>query len=339
MKNILLATTALFATAGFAAAEVSLSGSAEMGIFGGDTNIEGADDIPTQFHTDIDVKFTLSGSTDSGLTFGADIDLDESNDNDAFAGNTQGGESIFVSGAFGTLTMGDTDGAYDKALKEAIIGADIIDTNEHLGYNGNNGLDGEFYDGQIARYDYALSNFNFAASLELNDADDAGDPIFGLGVDYTFPLFGDEHTVGFGYQTVDSLSGVDDADDGVSIYGLSGDFNFGDFNVILNYSAADVDDGLGDFDPTHFGLAVGYTLDALTLAVNYGEYDDWVLSQNDVFLDTSGIGFIANYDLGGGLEAQFGYSRSIIDDALIDDDGDLEDAELDAYSLGLSMSF
>ncbi|MEO1580050.1 MAG: porin, partial [Pseudomonadota bacterium] len=70
MKKVLLASTALVVSAGIAAADVSLSGSAELGIFD--------DDTETQFHTDIDVTFTMSGETDGGLTFGASIDLDES---------------------------------------------------------------------------------------------------------------------------------------------------------------------------------------------------------------------------------------------------------------------
>ncbi|MCP3969641.1 MAG: porin, partial [Rhodobacteraceae bacterium] len=54
MKKVLLATTALVASAGIASAQgVALSGSAEMGIIGG-TGME------VQFHSDIDVTFTLS---------------------------------------------------------------------------------------------------------------------------------------------------------------------------------------------------------------------------------------------------------------------------------------
>ncbi|KKL69695.1 hypothetical protein LCGC14_2112360, partial [marine sediment metagenome] len=71
MKKVLFATTALVASTSFAMADVDLSGVAEMGIFGGDG-------IEDQFHTDIDVTFSMSGSTDNGLTFGASIDLDES---------------------------------------------------------------------------------------------------------------------------------------------------------------------------------------------------------------------------------------------------------------------
>ena len=120
MKKVLLASTALVVTSGAAVAEVGLSGYAEMGIVGGGGAME------TQFHHDIDVTFTLSGETDSGLSFGATIDLDEVGDDTGCAGigaqpsNTTCVEehSVFISGSFGTLTMGDTDGAFDWALTE-----------------------------------------------------------------------------------------------------------------------------------------------------------------------------------------------------------------------------
>ncbi|MFV2035452.1 MAG: porin, partial [Halocynthiibacter sp.] len=102
MKKFLFVTTALVATAGVAAAEVRLSGSAELGVYGG-TGIE------TQFWSDLDVRFTLSGETDNGLTFGATIDLDEVGG--GIPATTTQSQAVFLSGDFGTLTMGDTDGA------------------------------------------------------------------------------------------------------------------------------------------------------------------------------------------------------------------------------------
>ena len=90
-----------------------------MGILGGDwVDERNVDDTSYELHTDIDVTFTMTGQTDTGLTFGASIDLDESdgvtgsNPDDtrgeslAFDGRTQGGEVIFISGAFGTLNHG-----------------------------------------------------------------------------------------------------------------------------------------------------------------------------------------------------------------------------------------
>ncbi len=311
MKKVLFATTALIASAGIASAQgVEVSGFAELGIFD--------DDTETQFHTDIDVTFTMSGETDAGLTFGASIDLDESDDGDAFAADTQGGESIFISGTFGTLTMGDTDGAFDRAMTEAIIGGSIQDNHEHAGYNGNAGFDGT-YDGQVARYDYSFGDFGFSASAEIDDTG-AGDEVLGLGVTYSAALGGVDLGFGLGYQTVDT--GALDAD----LIGVSIDADFaGGFEAIFNYSTVDAD-GLAD-DPEHIGLALGYSVDALTVAVNWGEFSDWVLNTDP---NTDGVGLIVNYDLGGGAEVQFGYGSS---------DGDLAASDVDTWSLGLALSF
>ena len=62
MKKILLATAMIAASAGFAAAEVTLSGDARMGIVsdGGDL----------AFSSRARVKFTLSGESDGGVAFG-----------------------------------------------------------------------------------------------------------------------------------------------------------------------------------------------------------------------------------------------------------------------------
>ncbi len=75
MKKVLLASTALVMTAGVAAAQgVELSGYAEIGVKGTEDNFGRSTEV---FHHDFDVKITLSGETDNGLTFGATIDLDE----------------------------------------------------------------------------------------------------------------------------------------------------------------------------------------------------------------------------------------------------------------------
>ncbi|NVK61771.1 MAG: porin, partial [Rhodobacteraceae bacterium] len=133
MKKILFATTALVATAGIASAEVTLSGQAEMGIFNSGydlANREENDD--TQFFTDLDVTFTMTGEADNGLTFGATIDLDEAadyNNPGRFERpGDQGGENMFVSYGGATLTMGDTDGALDARVPEmALAGGSLAD--------------------------------------------------------------------------------------------------------------------------------------------------------------------------------------------------------------------
>ncbi|KIT16718.1 porin [Jannaschia aquimarina] len=358
MKNVLFASTALVAFAGAASADITLSGSAEMGISRVD-NVEAVIDETdplnpfvsdfdtsdsTSFHTDIDVTFTMSGETDGGLTFGASIDLDESDDGDAFSSTDQGGEVIFLSGAFGTITMGDTDGALDWALTETLFSnGSIQDDEETLGYNGNAGLDG-LYDGQILRYDYSFGAFGVAVSAELDDDDgDDNDDVLGIGFKYDLDLGGTTVALGAGYQAAE-LADVSVDTWGLSVAGSFGDFSagisymrFGNHIPSINLGAAQAIAGdpeaqsgrfLTDGDDTdHVGIGIGYSSGAISVSANYGQYD-----HDDIEVD--GIGLTAGYDLGGGAEIQFGYGRSDVDVA-----GTALDFEIDTVSLGVAMSF
>ncbi len=220
MKRVLLATSALGMSAGVAFAQdammdmapaITLSGVAEMGV-------AGSKDDSVRLHTDVDVTFTMTGTTDAGVTFGTAVDLsdidnvgktstshprDTANDDDE-----HGGIAIHMSDpdGFGTLTMGDTDGAYDWAMTEVGSGG-IRSDSEHGAWNGNSGLDGK-HDGQILRWDRSIgSGFSMAASVELSDDSNDGlpggtsmDPILGLGGTFAMPMGAGTVTLGGGYQ-------------------------------------------------------------------------------------------------------------------------------------------
>ena len=427
MKKVLYATTALVATAGFASAQVAddvvvadptvaaaepvvvaepvadvdpvgvvLTGSAEIGVF------DPGDDGDLQFHTDIDVTFTMAGETDGGLSFGANIDLDES-DTDrtlplavnregdagggaitgvddlevggspAFDNDTQGGESIFLSGPFGTLTAGDTDGAFDWALEEAIIGSAINDEHEHAGYNGNQGLDGA-YDGQIVRYEYTFGGLGVAVSAELDDDRDniaedfrvlgdrggatEGDPVLGIGARYStgFNVGTNEIGVGLGvgYQRIDAFTPFQDLEDLLEgeeedfeddvnreVYGISADFAFAEgLRAIVNYSEGDDRNGNG-FD--HVGVALGYTFDAWTVAANWGRFNNApVLILDDegaIDLDVEGNPQFADADTSGyGLVVNYDLTSGA-EAQFGYSRGEVGDVDQDRYSLGVAMAF
>ncbi|SDH43576.1 porin [Alloyangia pacifica] len=334
MKKILFASTALVATAGVAAAEVTLTGMAEMGVYAGYEN-------ETQFFTDIDVTFTMSGEADNGLVFGANVDLDESDGDPsgAFGPATQGGEAIFVSYGGLTLTMGDTDGALDARVPElALAGGSLADDEtSHLGFNHSDGisdlddiegtvglsLDG-FGDGQIARVDYAISDFTISASAEQiddgNEVEDIGDTIWALGVSWNGELAAIDMTAGLGYQTVSDAASV-------TSVAVTGGFANG-LSLGATYSNMDID-GVDD-DLQHYGVGFGYEMNALAIGVNWGQYD---LGDDEL----SGWGVAASYDLGGGLEARFGYGWSDVDFTNADDESVSEDDN--TWSLGLRMNF
>jgi outer membrane protein OmpU len=133
MKKILLATTMLIGTAGFAAAEVSVSGNARMGIVN-----DGAD---TTFNSRVRASVSMSGETDGGLSFGGSFGIHD-------AGAAAGGEagSVYISGAFGKLSFGDNDSAAKAAVGQvAGVGYVGVGDKNEIGYLPGNSAENVLY--------------------------------------------------------------------------------------------------------------------------------------------------------------------------------------------------
>ena len=347
MKRLLMATTALCLGAGTAAADVALSGSAEMGV-------AGSKDDEARFHTDIDVTFKATGATDAGVSFGAAIDIDEGGvDAPAVTDDDDdGGIAVFMSQpeSFGTVTMGDTAGAIAWAVSDA-RGAgpgSIRDNHEHGGSSGNDGLDAR-HDNQILRWDRAIgSGFSMAASVELDDDTDGApggnthDPILGVGGKYSMPMgvgtlgLGGGFQMGsFAHEIANGAGGDPLWDHEVEATAIGGsvslDFATGGdgFKVVADGGLMEADGSVSDDDGVaevadveamHIGVGVGYTVGAISLGVNVGTkttestYD--VRGDNNATMveeTVEGIGFTAQYDLGGGAKLQFGVGSSETD--------------------------
>jgi hypothetical protein len=186
MKKVLLATTILAASAGFAAADVTVTGTARMGVI-----YDGAKtDNELSFTNRVRIIFTASGETDGGLSFGASVradNADEANDN----GSTG---TVFISGAFGTVTMGDVDNAF-AALFGDLSGVGLTglgDLNELAssadgGAFGVPGTTGPLGFAPTLAYD-DLFEFNAAAGAYRSDFDTV-DGAFGLFGFVWGPLF------------------------------------------------------------------------------------------------------------------------------------------------------
>lgn len=377
MKKILFATTALVASAGIASAQgVEVSGSAEVGIVGGERRATTfQDEGVSQLWTDVEVLFTLTGEADNGLTYGAKIDLDEAMNAN---GTDDGGASLFLAFAGARLDLGDTDGAFDAALTEvAAATPGTIDDTEtaYFGYSGNSGLDAQ-YDNQIARFSYSFDAFTGYLSTEIDD-NGQYEPVYGVGFSYAGNMAGFNLGVGVGYQhgdedNADATTAAADAivmgPDGIfgddpATVGIdeSADDATNDLTVlerafttpeaeeaigvslsvgtdngfigILNYSETEYGDlggVVGDERERHSAIGLGYNMNALSLGVSYSEFDNRFGIDG---LEANGYAVSTNYDLGGGLTAQAGYSQG----EFTMDGGD--ELERDSYSVGLSMSF
>ena len=161
MKKILLTTTALVATAGFAMAEVSVSGSADMGLKYSDSGAN-----KTNVESDVDVNFAASGETDGGIAWTASGGF--SNDTNAANSGVSTGSvdsgTVSISGDFGTVSVGD--------VSSAISAVGIAD----VGYDGI-GID-NVAEGSRApsnsdvRWSYAMDGISLV--LTTNTSSDAG---------------------------------------------------------------------------------------------------------------------------------------------------------------------
>jgi outer membrane protein OmpU len=123
MKKILLATTMLAASAGYAAADIAFSGSAEMGI----ANYGGT--VSTYSAATLDIAF--SGTTDGGLTFGATTSISSGWANDglddwfSLGDGMMGAPEVYISGSFGRLAIKDDGYGFFHNDDDAVDLADV----------------------------------------------------------------------------------------------------------------------------------------------------------------------------------------------------------------------
>ena len=262
MKKVLFATSALVASAGFAAADVSFSGKGAAGV----ASYQGGD-VTSYAEAELDITF--SGQTDNGLTFGATVDLNSGTDfdvDDGFSSNSGSGSlgTVFISGAMGTLTF-DPNGIDD-----------LYDDDDGINHHD-------------ISYSYSAGGLSFAVTAEVNGGAPASDVSATLSYSMdglSFSVTGNDASgttggavVAIGYTVNDMLSlslshDMPDVGDDVTEVGANIDFGNG-LTVGLSADTADAWD-----------VSVGYTTGAISLAAATDESDEWSAS--------------GSYNLGGG---------------------------------------
>ena len=274
MKKVLFASTALVATAGVAATDVTVSGSADMGLaYNGTTTV---------VVNDIDVNIVGSASTDGGLTLGASLDLDVSHNNSAtnttnvvtaagvdttndVSGSTIGDPEVPLSYEGLTLTVGE--------IGEASNQGGLAD----VGFDGI-GIDNVAEIGKFGSHDIsvAYSFGDIAASLSV-DSNSANND-WGVGVSTSFDSvsiavgFGETGGVNQTTATVGFSSGAFGAkvfyvDNGVNTgQGVDVSYTSGDVTITAVYADSNVAG-----TPSAYGIGFAYDLGGATLAGGFGE--------------------------------------------------------------------
>jgi len=339
MKNLLLASTALIAFGGAAHAEVAISGSGRMGVVydafdqNGNLLVDEFGDAEEgiRFSSRVRVAFTLTQETDNGVTFGGSIRADN-----ASAGNKGEGGSVFMSGAFGKISMGDVDGAAESAVGNlAGVGyTGLGDFNEAVYLQqGNSDLSSNdtlnVFPLPGALYEYSMDGFTgyiglgnpsgldvdsafYEQATNLDIAQFAIEDLrqnnsWGIGAKYAT----DAWWVGAGYEQVqlegnvvdtiaDSVVGSFDSD--LDNWMLGGGGTFDAFTVAAQYGQL----GGDNFEGTQYGISGSYTWDAFTVTAFVRQvevdYDD--IDLEDVDRTPYGLGLA--YDLGGGATVATG---------------------------------
>lgn len=273
MKKVLLATSILAASAGFAAAEVAVSGSARMGLF-----YDGDD---AYFSSRVRITFTASGETDGGLSFGASVRADQSGQGGGAPNLENDDSTVYISGAFGKLTFGDVDSAANSLVGDvsAVGFTGLGSANEQIYLLG----DYEDLDTSML-YEYSTGALSFAlSSQQLNTRDG-----YSLAAKYSTDAF----AVALGYESIEYGTALS----------LGGSATFGAVTAkatVIQY------DWEGPFDSeTAFALSVDYVTGPTTITAFYRDASDAFYATDAEPATYFGLG--AAYDLGGGATVKGG---------------------------------
>jgi len=313
MKKILFATTALIATAGMAAAEITIGGSGRFGLAynEGATMRNAADtaDIPvnsTRVEQRMRVNITGIATTDAGVKFEARIRLEanEANDN-SISGRGPGAVGFAVSYEGLRVDVGNVSDVFDSGDVVDLYGYGIgltsfIEqnaTSQGITANGF-GSGGRDYTTLKARY--TMNDFTVAASYSANEVYD-------------------------GVTTQADITNMQ----------IGAGYNFGNYNVGAAFGSSDNAGTSNDYWAVSFGGDIGQVAfsllvtDADTAAdMTVGGSINYALSSatdlRAVFSDGGaatnetafGVGF--RHNLGGGVSLRGGVGRNASDNNVAD---------------------
>ena len=202
---------------------------------------------------DVDVAVSASAEMDNGMTISASLEADDS-DNDG---------SVTISGAFGSIAMGDVAGALD-AVDGAAIGTARDDLSAGQGtdasvtytlpaiaegltvkasWSAENGGNGATADASSVAAKYSMSGVTFHVGSENQDGAD----ITGYGISYS----ANGLTIGYGYSELDSDTA--NADNEVS--SVSAGYTMGNLTLAVNTQEKENEAGATTSDITTMSVA------------------------------------------------------------------------------------
>ncbi len=340
-KNLLLSSTAivgagvLFTSAQPALADIELtiSGQVEFGAVGAteDTLINGESSHSYGYFMDSEINFNADGVTDSGLNYGAKVELevDVANTFRSDGGNNADEVGLYFSGGWGRIEVGRDDGAEDVMF----VGGEDAQA-------GTGGIDGDTANltvvaiqdsGDSAKTTYftpRLAGFQFGGSWTPDEGDNVTDQdgdfeqsigvganwVGGLGpVDLTLSGVGN-----FASREQDGAGGQTGDDKKNWAAGFLGEWGGLTFGAAYGHLEGFVQNGDNDVD--YYNVGVKYGWGPANVSVGYNHADLDTVSNQDVIAISGDIGLLP----GVVLKADISHNT---DDPFQDDDdiGDSDD--------------
>jgi len=279
MKKVLFATSALVALSGAAYAEVAVTGDGRMGLVW-----DGED---AQFSSRARARFNLTVETDSGLSFGGAFRVDQEN----YSANPEGRSaahgtagSVFVSGTYGKLSMGDVVSAAEAAIGDlseiGYTSGEFAGNPEEIDFLTGDGANED--QGPTALYEYTFNGVQLFASMTDGSRRDCND---GLASNVIVGSLGC-------YDT--------DADNDTDVaFSLAAGYEFGAYSVALAYS----DNG----DASEIVLGGTAAINEFKFKAFYADYDDRDVGAAGEFTLPAG----SEYDKSYGLSVEYAMANGV----------------------------
>ena len=314
MKKILLASVALTAFAGAAAAEVSFNGTGVLG-YNNDTNAgAGASDNYDGFYWEGTLNVAASQELDNGLTASGGFNFEFMENDNANSGQTLSSDDFVVSlsSEAATLTFGDTGTA---AAKHWVAAGDMESdgiTTDWTDFGGATTASAADDAKAVLRGDVTFGNVSASVSTVLDATDEAAQTSIGITAD-----LGMATVVAIYEDAVDTGSALaenGDANDD-EIFGISAAFAAGGANIVVAYAEDENSDStgikvtypMGDVTVAAYFVSESVGDDNLGLNVAYAAGP---VSVSADFQDDQGeskTGVNMSYDMGNGLALMAGY--------------------------------
>jgi len=245
MKKVLLATSALALSAGFASADVSISGSAEAGL-----HSNAGDDFVT--YSGIDMNFAVSGASENGMTFAATVDMGAGAIRDGFDALELDGQSSSIGGD--TPSDGPTITIGLEGFSVAVGGTGAND----------NLYDDDLTGGAIS-VSGSVGDATFAVVTGVDDADamsaSLGYSVGAAGISAAMTDDGDVSSVTVSYDMGDMGLAVT-SDDGTT-------------SAEVSYTAGALTATIEADDADAWDVSLGYTAGAATVGFSTDENEAW----------------------------------------------------------------